>query len=228
MNINRQSRMVTKDFAYFEIKKKIINGELTPDQDVVEENLAIELGVSRTPLREALHRLEYEELVVRKTNGRLKVASISVKEAEEIFIVRSLLEGVVAKDSARNASKKDIDHLKDIVKMIEKAINEGRDGDLVYYGTQFHSYLYSISGNQTVIKILNMLNGHISRYRRLGLIENRVVHNEEDHGRILKYIINRDADGAEMAMRNHIQGSLTTAIEKIKKYKQNMLEDTAK
>lgn len=220
MNINRKSRMVTKDFAYLEIKKKIINGELKPDEDIVEENLAVELGVSRTPLREALHRLEYEELVVRKTNGRLKVASISVKEAEGIFVVRSLLEGVVAGDSARNASKKDIDHLKDIVKMIEKAIDEERNEDLIYYGTQFHSYLYSISGNQTVIKILNILNGHISRYRRLGLIQNRLVDNEEDHGRILKYICNGDADGAEMAMRNHIQASMKTAIEKIKKYKQ--------
>src|SRR3954454_16673108 len=92
-------RLSTKDIVYFEIKKRIIESVLKPNQPINEENLASELQISRTPIREALQRLEIEELIIRQSNGRLRVAPISVQEAEEIFHIRSLLEGLVTRDA---------------------------------------------------------------------------------------------------------------------------------
>lgn len=82
------------DYAYHVLKKQIIHGTLSPNQSIVEQTLSKELEVSRTPLREAIQRLEYEDLLTRKANGRLKVSPISIKDVEEIFIVRSKLEAV--------------------------------------------------------------------------------------------------------------------------------------
>ena len=86
------SRLSTKDFVYFEIKKRIIEGVLKASQPINQESLASELEMSRTPIREALQRLENEELIIRQPNGRLKVSPISIQEVQETFNVRSLLE----------------------------------------------------------------------------------------------------------------------------------------
>jgi DNA-binding GntR family transcriptional regulator len=216
----RNRRVSTKDFAYVEIKQKIINGELEPDQTVVEESLASELEISRTPLREALQRLEIEELVIRQANGRLKVAPISAQEVEEIFVVRSLLEGITAREATMKADKKEIEHLEKLTREIVEAAREGKSENVIYYGSQFHSYLYEISGNRTVLKILGQLNDHISRYRRWGPLrkQDRSRAAAEEHQMIFDRIAAKDAEGAQMEMRKHIQNSLATAVESIEVY----------
>ncbi|WP_245237488.1 GntR family transcriptional regulator, partial [Paenibacillus ihuae] len=92
-----RTRRLSKDNTYFELKQKIIDNELKPGQNVHEESLAALLGVSRTPLREAIQRLENEDFLVRQSNGRLKVAPVTLEELEEIFLVRGMLEGHIAK-----------------------------------------------------------------------------------------------------------------------------------
>src|SRR5699024_9954948 len=131
-------KISTSDYAYTNIKESIITGELKPDEPIVEKQLAQVLEISRIPLREALHRLELEELVVRQMNGRLKVASISVQEVKEIFTVRGKLEGLVVANATENAMPKDIDHLKTILEMIKKSIEEGKIEEILYYGSEFH------------------------------------------------------------------------------------------
>ncbi len=216
----KNRRLSTKDFAYLEIKHLIINGDYEPDRNLIEENLAAELEISRTPLREALQRLEIEELVVRQPNGRLKVASISVQEVQEVFIVRRLLEGITARQAAEKATPKDIQSLSDLTRMIVDAAKEGRREDVVFYGSQFHAHLYDISGNRTVLKILNQLNDCISRYRRLGPLRSadRSRLAAEEHQRIFDLIAAGDAEGAELEMQKHIQNSLAVAVESIEVY----------
>lgn len=214
------SRVVTKDFIYEAIKHKIISGSLKPDENIIEEGLAREFEVSRTPLRGALQQLEHEELLVRKQNGRLKVAPISAAEARDIFNVRSMLEGYVARDAARHATKKDILHLKHLVRMIQEASEQGAESEQVEYGMQFHSYLYALSGNRTAAKILNLLNDHINRYRRLGLVgkSERLEGSLDDHALILEYIIDGDEKSAERTAQQHVTRSMEKAIEKIEQF----------
>jgi len=213
-------RLSTKDYAYSEIKLRIVSGELEPDQQVIEESLASDLEISRTPLREALQRLEIEELLIRLPNGRLKVAPISVQEVEEIFVVRSQLEGIIARQATLNANPNDIQHLAQLTREIVRAAEDSRREDVVYYGSQFHSCLYDISRNRTVFKMLNQLNDHISRYRRLGPIRSasRSIKAAKEHQSIFDHIAAGDAEGAEREMRLHIQNSLSTAVESIEEY----------
>ncbi|WP_077325642.1 GntR family transcriptional regulator [Virgibacillus siamensis] len=214
------SRVITKDYVYAEIKDKIISGSLQPDENIVEENLAREFDVSRTPLRSALQQLEYEELLVRKPNGRLKVAPISVSEARDIFNVRSLLEGYVARDAAKHATEKDKLYLKHLVRMLQESSEQGAETEQVKYGMQFHAYLYEISGNRTAAKILNLLNDRINRYRRLGLLgrSERIEGKKDDHALILDYIVNGDEKNAEHAAQQHVNRSMEKAVERIRTF----------
>jgi len=219
--INR--RLSAKDFVYFEIKKRIIEGVLEPDQSINEESLASELNISRTPIREAMQRLEIEELIVRLPNGRLKVAPVSVQEVEELFTVRSLLEGLVAREAAIKAKEDDIQTLRRLTEQIVKAYEDDRREDVVFYGSEFHSYLYQISGNKTATKMLNQLKDHISRYRRIGPTRNyeRSRKAAEEHQAMFEAIANRDPALAEQLMREHIKNSMEAAVQSIKEILQN-------
>lgn len=219
-NISSSSKSSsTRDFAYNEIKKEIITGNWAPEQPIVEECVATKLEISRTPLREALQRLEIEELVVRQRNGRLKVAPISIQEVKELFTVRRKLEGIIALEATENATEKDINHLSTLTLMIKETFKKGNMEDILYYGGKFHTYLYQISGNKTVVNILSQLNDHILRYRHLvplgsvDRLENSVI----EHEQILDCISKRDKQGAKIALEKHIEKSLAEAIKAIKK-----------
>ncbi|WP_171038063.1 GntR family transcriptional regulator [Aquibacillus sediminis] len=206
-------RLSTKDLVYFEIKQKIIEGLLKPNQSINEESLASELDISRTPIREALQRLEMQELVIRLPNGRLKVAPISIQEVEELFNVRSLLEGLVTREATIQATDKDMEKLKQYTQLIVDASEADQRVDVVNFGSEFHNYLYQISRNQTATKILNQLNDRVSRYRRLAPTKDnkRSQQAAEEHKKLFEAIANRNHDQAEKLMREHIHNSLNAA-----------------
>lgn len=212
-------KISTSDYAYSNIKESIITGELKPGVPIVEKQLAQVLEISRTPLREALHRLELEELVVRQMNGRLKVASISVQEVKEIFAVRGKLEGLVIAHATENATAKDIDYLQTILEMIKNSFKEGQIEGILYYGSEFHSFIYELSKNKTAVKILYQLNDHINRYRRM--ISNHNINRFEksisEHEQMIKCMRENDMESAQLAMEHHIKASMDTVISSIQK-----------
>lgn len=214
-------KVSTRDFAYTEIKKMIIMGQLAPDEPIVEDRLASQLEISRTPLREALQRLEIEELVIRQRNGRLKVASISIEEVKEIFTVRSKLEEIVVSQAVERATDNDIRHLANLTLMIRETYKQNDVEDTLYYGSKFHQYIYDLSQNKTAVNILSQLNDHIYRYRRLIPYQQtkRFKDSVEEHEQILNFMRQKNKDGAVAAMQTHIMNSLEAAIQSIKNSK---------
>ncbi|MFD1778933.1 GntR family transcriptional regulator [Fredinandcohnia salidurans] len=212
-----------KDFAYYEIKRRIIDGILQPNQPVSEEDLSSKLNISRTPLRGALEKLEFEKMVIRQPNGRLKIAPISVEEVKEIFKVRSKLEEIAVAEATENATQEDIKNLKDIADNLRDASKEGNIEELLKYGVDFHSYIYELSRNGTVNNFLSQLYDHIHRYRRLVPNQSvkRAIEEGEEHQLILECITNKDIKGAELAMKKHIENSLSSAITAIGIYEKN-------
>ncbi|QUL54058.1 GntR family transcriptional regulator [Paenibacillus tritici] len=212
-----RSRRLSKDNTYYALKQKIIDSELEPDQAVNEENLAALLGVSRTPLREAIQRLENEDFLVRQPNGRLRVAPLTITEVEEIFQIRSMLEGHMARSAARNATARDIQRLTLILEQLKHSFQMGDKQDVVSYGFEFHDYLSEISTLKTFEKVLNQLRDRSLRYcRYVSLHGDWNTQADEEHLAILQRIVARDEDGAEQAMREHILSSLSTALERIR------------
>jgi len=213
-------RLSTKDFVYYEIKRQVITGELKPSQSINEIKMASELGISRTPLREALQRLELEELIIRQPNGRLKVAPISIREAKEIFKIRGLLEGLIVKEAAAKIKEDELQKLQVYTDLLNEAAKNNQTDDVVNYGSEIHSLLYQISGNKTVIKILDNMNNKISRYRRLGP-NDRMTRSKEaafEHKNLTEAIAERNPIKAERLMKEHINNSLTAALESIRSH----------
>ncbi|WP_445505619.1 GntR family transcriptional regulator [Niallia sp. 03091] len=215
-NIN--NRLLTKDHAYSVLKQKIIDGILKPDEIVREEQLASILEISRTPLREAIQRLELADFLVRQPNGRLKVASINKKEMKEIFLIRSMLEGAITKSAALLATEQDIVNLTKLLEKLKTSFQQHSNQEFVSYGFEFHDYLGKISKLTTFEKILNILRDHSLRYCRLVS-----AHGDWDakaaveHSLILQKIIEKNPEAAENAMKDHILSSLATAIERIER-----------
>lgn len=214
MFFGQEKYLLAKDFAYMELKDRIIKGKLLPGQVLIEEKLAENLEVSRTPLREALIRLEVDELVVRKRNGRLRVAPVSIEEVKELFGVRNVLECMIIEQATKKATQADVLKLKQIIEMAGLAVANNNVDDIIRYGNQFHHCLYEISGHKTAVKMLTQLNDHITRYRRLipgeFFNQNATVN---DHEQLLKRMIDKEPKAAKQAMQAHIDQSLTAIVD---------------
>ncbi|QMT16752.1 GntR family transcriptional regulator [Planococcus maritimus] len=212
-------RISAKDIAYEQIKEKILKCTLAPGQAIVNEKLGKELEISRTPLREALQRLEVEELVVRNSNGTFSVASISIKEVRELFIMRSKLEGILIRDAIDNLTEKSVEHLSYLTKMVQLTSRMEKYADTEDYGGKFHNAIYTISNNTTVVKIIFQLNDRINRYRHLAhqhLVE--IKTSSDEHEVILDCMLKRDKDRAEKEIEKHIIEAMKVAVKAVEQY----------
>ncbi|KAA0955372.1 GntR family transcriptional regulator [Sporosarcina sp. ANT_H38] len=227
---NNLSRISAKDIVYEQIKEKIIKCLLEPGQPIVNEKLGKELEISRTPLREALQRLEVEELVVRNSNGTFSVAPISIKEVKELFVIRSKLEGILIRDAIDNLTEEHIEYLSYLTKMVKLTSRLENYTDTENFGGKFHSAIYSISDNTTVVNIILQLNDRINRYRRLAhkhYVDINAL--SEEHEFILNYMIKRDKNNAELTIEKHIIDAMKVAVKAVEKYKSaNNLESKSK
>ncbi|MBY8910120.1 GntR family transcriptional regulator [Salinicoccus roseus] len=222
-NLKMNSRNVKKsarDYALKQLKNAIIHGHLSPEQTLIETELAERLEISRTPLREALLQLETEHWVKRKSNGRLQVSAISVAEASELFKVRARLEEMVTGEATLKAEESDIEVLRSIAQQIMAAYEAKDLPTVLEKGAEFHTSIYRLSENRTVDEILSLLNERISRYRYLIPQENICSHIKEDdeHLDIVNHMAEKNVDRASQAMRNHIENSLHGVIQGIQAF----------
>lgn len=209
-------RKSTSDIAYHEVKQKIIKLEYEPDSILVEEELSTNLSVSRTPLRQALYRLELEGLIIKQANGRMRVAPISLEEIEEIYKAREVLEGLMAREATLNMNVETMQKLEDLLVLMKLAAEQNRIEHTVAYGSEFHAVLYSLSNNHTVKRLMEQLDGQIERYRRLSGYMNpqySPLVPVQEHERIFELVKEGNAVKVEEEMRQHIVRNLAIAKE---------------
>jgi DNA-binding GntR family transcriptional regulator len=211
-------RQFTGDIIYNELKQKIIELEYAPGTAFSEEMLTGKLGISRTPLRQALLRLELEGLIVRQSNGRLQVAPVSAEDAAEICQVREVLEGMIAREATQIINPQQIVWLEDTLELMMRAAQDRRIYDTIRYGSEFHRRLYELCKNQTAIQFLAQVNNRLERYRRLGGYENPgydPMRSAEEHQAIFQAIVRKDPESAEQLMRAHIRRGMRIAVENL-------------
>ena len=214
-------RLSASDAAYFEIKRSITEWGYAPGVQLIEENLSKELEVSRTPLRQALYRLELEGLIIRQPNGRIHVAPITIEEVEEIFKVREVLEGLLAREAALCLNVEHLQRLEDVLALMRRAAEQNRNEDMVKYGSDFHQILHDLSGNHTAKRFLEQLKSRIERYRRIGGYKNPgydPMRPVIEHQQVFEAVRKGDADEVEEAMRMHIRQSFHVAKETMEMY----------
>lgn len=197
--------------VYESIKSDIIRGELSQGSKIVESDLALKYGISRGPLREAIHRLEQMKLILRVPHAGSRVVTLDIKTMRDIYTAREALEGMAARLAARHMSDEAIASLNNLLDEHERAISESEGK--VYLQEEgnidFHHRIASASQNQW---ILENLNGELYQLIRMcryqsGQQPARPAKALAQHRQIAAAIEQRDEELAEILMRRHISGA---------------------
>ena len=187
------------------LKNAIIDQTIEPGSRLVESKIAEMLGISRTPLREALHKLEGEEWIEKTQSGGFQVVSLTRSDIEETFGVRSALEAYAARLAAENYQEKDLIPLEKKMLEYQKCLEKKANDKLQKINTEFHDLLYALSRNPKLIKMINQLRAQISRFRQIILKQDEyAIESNEDHFRMLEAIKKRDGDAVEKLVREHL------------------------
>jgi DNA-binding GntR family transcriptional regulator len=187
------------------LRMNIIRGSLPAGSRVVESRTADELGISRTPVREALHKLEREGLLARQPRGGYVVLGLSRDDIEETFGIRSILESYAARLAALKHSAVELEPLEQKITVYQAHLDRGDFAALPKINTAFHDQLYALSRSPKLIHMINGLRDHIFRYRQIILQKEQMARQSNaDHQLMLDAIKQRDGDSVERLVREHI------------------------
>jgi DNA-binding GntR family transcriptional regulator len=187
------------------LRQAIVSGHMAPGDRLVESRIAQALEISRTPVREAIHKLEREGFICRRPRGGFTVLGFSPKDIEETFEIRSVLESYAARLAAVKHQPHELDALERSVEAFQECLDAGQMERLVEINTEFHDLLYALSCNPRLVKMINTLRDQIYRFRRMILEDEQMARaSNQDHRRMIERIRQRDADGTERLVRRHI------------------------
>lgn len=200
-----QERKSLGEHVFESLKHSIVRGKISSGEWLVESHIAETLGISRTPVREAIHKLEREGLIERQPRGGFVVQGLNRDDIEETFGIRSVLEGYAARLAAAKHQAQDLRELENKIEEFQIALDNKKMNLLPTINTEFHDLLYNLSKSPKLINIINGLRDQIYRYREMILKEKQFAStSNQDHKKMLRYIRKRDAEGAERVVREHI------------------------
>ena len=196
---------LTADRAYRALHDRIAEGKIAPGDRLREAVLAEEFGLSRTPVREALRRLESDGLLVHEPHRGMVVRTLDHQAVTELYLMREVLEGTAAALAARHASDAEIDTLQGMVEA-QKGIDGGAEASRL--NKLFHRALYRGAHNRYLIDMLDGLTASMTLLGRTTLsLPDRVHRAQDEHGTIVDALRAHDPEAAERAARAHIQAA---------------------
>lgn len=202
---NLQARKSLGQLVFENLKQAIVRGDIVPGTRLVESQIAEGQGISRTPVREAIHKLEREGLIERQQRGGFTVLGLSRSDIVETFGIRSVLEGYAARLAALNHKPEELQPLEAKIQEFQKYLDNGKLKTLTRINTEFHDLLYALSKSPRLMNMINGLRDQIYRFRQIILKESHQAQmSNADHIQMLAYIRKRSADEAERLVRNHI------------------------
>ena len=191
--------------VYENLKEAIVEGTLVPESRVVETRFAEALGISRTPVREAMHKLEREGLLRQDPKGGFYVVGLTRADIEEAFGIRSVLESYAARLATIRYREGELAPLEEKLAEYQDCLGQGRLAELPRINTDFHEFLYGLSRSPKLVKMINDIRVQIFRFRQVILkIEAMARTSNEDHRLMMDAIRAREADRVERLVREHI------------------------
>lgn len=192
--------------VYDTLEGLIIYGELKPGQHLVESDLAGRLGVSRIPVREALQLLHRDGWVDLRPRQGAFVHQPTVREVDEVFRVRTLLEVESTRMAAENVPDEKIEMLEATLDAGTEALRVGDESELVKLNSEFHGQVTSMAGNQVLAQILHRLDKRI-RWYFAPVVKARGANSWSEHTEIVAALRAKDPDRAAEAMRKHAEAT---------------------
>ena len=202
----RHDRRKVTDWVYEELKAAIVQLRLAPGSPLREGTLAEQLGVSKTPIREALTRLEQDGLVETTSFKGAVVTGYSRQDLIELYELRELLENAAARAAAESMSEQDRAHL-DRICLQSRKLTTGKDAaKLAALISEFDTILFDQVKNTRIRALIENLRAHLTRIGQLtAVIPGRIEASVDEHEKIVEAITARDPDLAEQHMRDHIR-----------------------
>ncbi|MCH3960352.1 MAG: GntR family transcriptional regulator [Selenomonas sp.] len=206
------------------LREAIRKGILKPGERIMEIQLAEELGVSRTPVREAIRKLELEGYVVMMPRRGTYVANMSIRDINEIFEIRTALESLSNGLAAEHITDEELEHLQRLLVIIGGYIKEGNMEKIVETDIEFHDLMYHAARNQRLVGIISNLRDQLTRFRTLSMsYPGRLEATLDEHKAIVEAIANGDRKLASKAAEKHMENSEKTLLQAMDAMKaQNM------
>jgi len=206
-------RATLKSLAYTAIRDAIVSGKLSPATPLSEAELQQMLGMSRTPIREALQRLADEGLVTLTPHKGAVVTGTSVKDCQDVFYVREMLEGLAAALASRRMSDQLLDTLTAEYERVAALADAAGEREMISLGRGLHATILEASASPRLQRLMRLVGQEVDRLGTFQLrAKQRVVQAFHEHGEIIAALRARDAGAAEAAMRYHVRRSADTAV----------------
>ncbi len=206
-----------RDVVYNTLREAILKGELKAGERLMELQLASKLGVSRTPIREAIRMLELEGLAVTIPRKGAEVAKMTVKDMEDVLEVREALDELAAKIACNKITEEQLQTLSKVKDAFEESTKTTDIKQIAMYDEKFHDVIYESTGNVRLVNLLNNLREQIYRYR-VEYLKNVEVYPRliEEHETILKALQDRNQELVVEAMRDHVENQATAVTQIIR------------
>lgn len=217
-----------REIVIDKLREAILKGHLTPGRKLVYADLARDLNVSVTPVREAMKTLEAQGLVTIRPYRTAYVSYLTADEIQQIYALRKLLEGLATRSAAEYASHEELSHLRRVLEAMNQEINvlASSTDDVVRSNhivsvqclhDEFHMCLYAASGNKYLCHLIGLLRSYLSTYFPVinRYVMSRVDEAQQEHRGILSACENRKAELAEQLMKDHLAHTISVLVEYI-------------
>lgn len=207
INFTLQNHKPLREIVYEELKRQIMVGEIAPGTRMMEVELAEEMGVSRTPVREAIRKLEKEGLVTIEPRRGAYASDISAKDMVDILEVRQDLEGMAAGIAAQKITDEGRIELENIARKYKESVDREDIEEIIKNDEAFHKYIVGLSGNKTLIKMVSQVQELALRFRYIYYEDfSRFKNQPSEHQAIVDAIAGGDVAGARKYAEEHLAG----------------------
>ena len=206
INFDVQNHKPLREIVYDQLKQQILTGQITPGTRMMEVDLAKDMGVSRTPIREAIRKLEKEGLVIIEPRRGAYVSDISVKDMVDTLVVREDLEGLAGLLAAETITREELEELEEITTSYSDAIAAGNMENIIHYDELFHRRIVEMTGNRTLIQLFGSVQEQALRFRYLYYDDfTRYENMPVEHRNIVEAIRSGDGESARRVSDNHVK-----------------------
>ena len=205
LTLNMNAYLPLRDVVFNTLREAILKGDLKPGERLMELQLASKLGVSRTPIREAIRRLEQEGLAVTTPRKGAEVAKMTLKDMEDVLEIRDALDELAVRIACQKISDEQLKQLEDMKELFEKSTQTGNVKKIAEADVTFHDVIYEATGNPKLVTLLNNLREQVYRYRVEYIKDPKNYPTLiAEHEAILESLKNRDVKNAVEAMHVHV------------------------
>lgn len=204
--------------AYEAVRELVMAQKVPPGSLLREGQLAHDLGVSRTPVREALRRLQAENLLSYLPHVGYRVSDLDSSMLEDLYLIRSLLEGLAARLAAQRSTRVDVAELEELLERMKEANSSGKDALLVELNDAFHAAVAHASGSSALESMLRSIADVFKRYRHAAIADPpRRRASSVEHHTVAAAIAARDERAAERAATEHVQHAFEVRLAALRK-----------